>query len=545
MSVIKEAMNSSRVKVKFSRVIKFICVLVDLLYMIVLSFFVYSKYQYCTIVAGIAHTVSVVNQISGCFSANQTKVSRLLFFFKFIISVSISAFIIIICLMFDGHLSNSLSGLSIVVWILFPFLVIASLASIVMFIIKFIHQVCYKYKDPPHLLVLLWLVLNCFGGTCIFYVIFLNMTQSDVESISTKQRNLFTIAMGYLIFLLVFHIGILKYLREFILYILNPASPEGDSNQIVPATSRGLLESSGATPRVIRDDQNHAANSPDPNAPVMDYGFTEDINNRIEVNYDPNSSKYPIPRYLKRINDGLFSKATAKEIFMVKIETLSKQQKSMKSRSKKSKFAVTLKNSIDVAKSRQDAMMARRGVMTKMGKKIMGGSGGLQEIEQRKFNNELDRAAGGLPAQKVTRKQITPKKAEEKESQTTGKKQTMKSIEEEKEEHIESSIISSRPQSESGSKHPSKKPLKENYKNVIRSENASEDFVDDGKSIEAGAEAEEAKILKGLTGQCHVCYARPADCVVMPCGHAGVCNFCSINIFDKNGKCPICRQVRF
>lgn len=43
--------------------------------------------------------------------------------------------------------------------------------------------------------------------------------------------------------------------------------------------------------------------------------------------------------------------------------------------------------------------------------------------------------------------------------------------------------------------------------------------------------------------KCVVCCLREPDCVVMPCGHAGVCNFCSINIFDSNGKCPICRAV--
>lgn len=65
-----------------------------------------------------------------------------------------------------------------------------------------------------------------------------------------------------------------------------------------------------------------------PERPVIDYGFTEDINRRIEVNNDPNSSKYPIPRYLKRINDSLFSKATAREVFVIKLERLSQKQRS-------------------------------------------------------------------------------------------------------------------------------------------------------------------------------------------------------------------------
>ncbi len=44
---------------------------------------------------------------------------------------------------------------------------------------------------------------------------------------------------------------------------------------------------------------------------------------------------------------------------------------------------------------------------------------------------------------------------------------------------------------------------------------------------------------------CTVCCTRESDCVVMPCGHAGVCHICAISIFDKNGTCPICRQVRY
>lgn len=46
-----------------------------------------------------------------------------------------------------------------------------------------------------------------------------------------------------------------------------------------------------------------------------------------------------------------------------------------------------------------------------------------------------------------------------------------------------------------------------------------------------------------VSNLCGVCCQRECDCVVMPCGHAGICNFCSISIFDKNGKCPICRRV--
>ncbi len=81
--------------------------------------------------------------------------------------------------------------------------------------------------------------------------------------------------------------------------------------------------------------------------PVVDYGFTEDINRRIEVNNDPNSSKYPIPRYLKRINDSLFSKATAREVFVIKLERLSQKQR----------VKVSMKNRLGLASTKKPAAL--------------------------------------------------------------------------------------------------------------------------------------------------------------------------------------------
>jgi hypothetical protein len=103
-----------------------------------------------------------------------------------------------------------------------------------------------------------------------------------------------------------------------------------ESIQVVPlASSRPLVseredpQPSDPTPESARE------------TPVVDYGFTDDINRRIEINYDPNSARYKIPKYLRRITDTLFSRATPKEIFMVQMNNISKQRsKKWKSKNK-------------------------------------------------------------------------------------------------------------------------------------------------------------------------------------------------------------------
>lgn len=43
--------------------------------------------------------------------------------------------------------------------------------------------------------------------------------------------------------------------------------------------------------------------------------------------------------------------------------------------------------------------------------------------------------------------------------------------------------------------------------------------------------------------QCQICYCRDSNSAFMPCGHGCVCDICAVEIFDKNGVCPICRMV--
>ena len=43
--------------------------------------------------------------------------------------------------------------------------------------------------------------------------------------------------------------------------------------------------------------------------------------------------------------------------------------------------------------------------------------------------------------------------------------------------------------------------------------------------------------------QCMICFSREANSAFMPCGHGCICDTCAVEIFDKNGVCPICRMV--
>lgn len=98
--------------------------------------------------------------------------------------------------------------------------------------------------------------------------------------------------------------------------------PEPQTNQRLqeePLSSRPLIQEGTPSPN---------GQTPPQQTNIVDYGFGEDINRRIEINYDPESARYPIPKYLKRITDTLFSKATAREIFMVKLESMSKLKSS-------------------------------------------------------------------------------------------------------------------------------------------------------------------------------------------------------------------------
>jgi Zinc finger, C3HC4 type (RING finger) len=42
---------------------------------------------------------------------------------------------------------------------------------------------------------------------------------------------------------------------------------------------------------------------------------------------------------------------------------------------------------------------------------------------------------------------------------------------------------------------------------------------------------------------CLICFENPPDCVMMSCGHGGICYECTIDIWRKSGECFLCRNV--
>jgi len=42
---------------------------------------------------------------------------------------------------------------------------------------------------------------------------------------------------------------------------------------------------------------------------------------------------------------------------------------------------------------------------------------------------------------------------------------------------------------------------------------------------------------------CNICFANEPNAVIMPCGHGGICNTCSVDLFERDKTCPLCRNV--
>lgn len=53
------------------------------------------------------------------------------------------------------------------------------------------------------------------------------------------------------------------------------------------------------------------------------------------------------------------------------------------------------------------------------------------------------------------------------------------------------------------------------------------------------------KVTPGFTtsndSMCVICFEKPADCIVVPCGHMGFCEHCLNHWYRTNKKCPVCR----
>lgn len=264
-----------------------------------------------------------------------------------------------------------------------------------------------------------------------------------------------------------------------------------------------------------------------PERPVVDYGFTDDINRRIEVNNDPNSSKYPIPRYLKRINDSLFSKATAREVFVIKLERLSQKQRAK----------VSMKNRL--------AQQAGKKAPALLSKKALDQVRDAKLREGPKPDERLPKAMVGKSKMPSMDMNFRPSNLEPIPEDTIKDSNSL-AEQRDSQERLESPVAFVGPAQQREEVNGEVFSIKE-----IRSERLSLGTIPqdlrsqlrDDLSLRQTLQQDESE-SKAPAPACVVCCSREPDCVVMPCGHAGVCGFCSISIFDKNGKCPICRAVR-
>lgn len=341
-----------------------------------------------------------------------------------------------------------------------------------------------------------------------------------------------------------------------------PFSGNG-SNQVLPMASTRRLVSEIDTPRPITEVEEAARNRP-----VIDYGFSEDINRRIEINYDPNSARYPIPKYLKRITDTLFSRATAKEIFMVQMDNVSKQRsKKWKSKGKLNFIPPNQKvfkralhsgglgptsmgnmreGKIDPRKQKvpreevfnMDPAQFKQGKSSKQTVVLHRKSNTLKSGDKEHGRSESNRLEIDEPVQ------LQPPAVEQK----TKKKDSIGEnddwvLSQCQDVSIRDRQLRAMSEDNSVDAEPSFNDIKsEKYSNLSK-EVSINSLKKQNKPLAEKATPDK-KSEDGKSTRCVVCCLREPDCVVMPCGHAGVCNFCSINIFDNNGKCPICRAVR-
>lgn len=307
--------------------------------------------------------------------------------------------------------------------------------------------------------------------------------------------------------------------------------------------------------------------------PVVDYGFTEDINRRIEVNFDPKKARHPIPLYLKKISDTLFSKATAREIFMVKIDSLSnKPSRKWRSKGRLSSKPPELKgktfkkayhrnkqnvvSKLDLPIKKEDESIDDSNPNPDVGLNINSPKKLLQSPNEKgrrlmakKSKIEKDNPTSNLKVEKV--------------QGSIDKNHSDSGVNSENREWILTEMNAVAKQTEKISHDP---PMSENFS--IESETSQQKMRSEGYS-ENGAsftlmrnniedrtllvkkvdkngkitDEEEEGISRFKIGKCVVCCQKEPDSVVLPCGHSGVCNFCAINIFDNSGKCPICRSV--
>ena len=62
--------------------------------------------------------------------------------------------------------------------------------------------------------------------------------------------------------------------------------------------------------------------------------------------------------------------------------------------------------------------------------------------------------------------------------------------------------------------------------------------MDDASSIKEAPKSEK----KGSKPLCIICFENGHESVIMPCGHGGLCQKCSLDLFKHLKPCPVCRE---
>lgn len=61
-------------------------------------------------------------------------------------------------------------------------------------------------------------------------------------------------------------------------------------------------------------------------------------------------------------------------------------------------------------------------------------------------------------------------------------------------------------------------------------------MVDESFDSELNMDARKLSLVN-----CIICFDKKQDTVIMDCGHAGLCNPCAVDLFERGENCPICR----